>query len=515
MIDKPLRAILWVAVSTKKQAAEDKASLATQEADQRAIAERNGWQIIDVLRVPGHSRRYKDINKIAAVTLKKGIDAYAKLIKYFDSKSFDVLVVRDGSRFARTQALHSYITETTIEDVGARIYSLGDGWVEETNMRLWIAMSGFATGTEVDNLKKRHKFGMLRLLEIGKPVANFDTITHRKVRDAAGKSITYAPREDMRQAWHTIIEGLLASQSYNQIARLLHERGIPPPYGEAWYPKAIANSLLSPITWGHIARYYHRRYGIWAFDVAAELPSGVIINRNTHEPYWTGELAIQIQNELRRREQSMRGRAWPQTISEFSGLLYCGCCGQRMVYRDLKEKNWQAFSCPNRYNTRTQTYGDPCTCKKKSITVHKVREWLTSYLEQLLVDAPTVKRIISDDLLPGYEVELAKLGKALGGLYVQRNIVPIESAEFLEAEIKTHQAQVASLKASIERIQQDHAISKQQQEANAEALTALRQVTVPALWQQTPQRINQLLHGALAGWRLIVVDGDIVEAKPV
>lgn len=511
MTDRPLKVILWVAVSTKSQAGEDKASLVTQEADQRAIAERNGWQIIDVLRVPGHSRKYKDMNKIAAITLKKGIDAYAKLIQYFDSKSFDVLVVRDGSRFARTQALHSYITETVIEDVGARIYSLGDGWVDETNMRMWIAMSGFASSTEVDNLKKRHKFGMLKLLEMGKPVANFDTITHRKVRDAHGKAVTYAVRTDTRQAWDTIIEALLASQSYNQIARVLHERQIAPPYGEAWYPKAIANNLLSPITWGHIARNYHRRYGIWAFDMAAPLPEGVVIKRNTHDPYWTGELAIQIQNELRRRDESMRGRAWAQSMSEFSGLVVCGCCNRRMTYRDFK--GWQAFSCNQRYNARTQDYDAPCLCKRKSIAVEKIRDFLTPYLEQALTAFPTVSRIMSDDMLPTYEAELARLGKALGALYVKEASIPIEAAEYLTAEITDHENRVKTLKASIARLQKEHAITEQQQLASSEALTALRHITVRGLWKLPPNRVNQVLHAVLAGGRLIVVEGDIVEVR--
>lgn len=513
MTDKPLRVILWVAVSSRRQATEDKMSLVTQEADQRAIAERNGWQIVDILRVPGHTRKAKDINKLAAAMLKKGIDAYAKLIQYFESMSFDVLVVRDGSRFARTQALHSFVTETTIEDVGARIYSLADGWVDGSNMRMWIAMSGFASASEIDNLKKRHKFGMIGLLESGKPVSSLDTLTHRKVRDKNGKAYTYAIREDTALAWQVIIDAFLDGQSYNAIARTLHENAIPPVYGDAWYPKMIGNALLNPITWGHIARYYHRRYGIWSFDVAAELPHGVLIKRDTHPPRWTGELAIQIQNELRRRNESARGRAWPQSVDAFSGLIYCGCCGKRMTHRNFN--NWEAYTCPTRYNTRTRTYAPPCSCEKKSITVDVLQPFISGYLEYLLTERPNihVNKIVPADSVALYETELAEVGAKLGGLYVQRSTVPVDSVEYLVAEIIPLEARVTVLKTAIARLQHETALTRQQAAAKKTALAALRKTTVDGLWKLAPHRINQILHAVFAGTRVYIVNGEIDEVR--
>ncbi|MBK8035345.1 MAG: hypothetical protein IPK17_38735 [Chloroflexi bacterium] len=48
------RALIWAAVSTKAQADEDdKFSLPIQEDDARTLAERSGWRVVDVLRVPG------------------------------------------------------------------------------------------------------------------------------------------------------------------------------------------------------------------------------------------------------------------------------------------------------------------------------------------------------------------------------------------------------------------------------------------------------------------------------
>ena len=118
-----LRSIIWTAVSSRAQNEPDKISLPQQESDSRELAQKNGWQVIDVMRVPGHSRRYIDFHKLAADASQSGIDAFQKLEAHWDAQDFDVMVVLDGNRFARTQALHAYIVERTIK-IGARIYSL-------------------------------------------------------------------------------------------------------------------------------------------------------------------------------------------------------------------------------------------------------------------------------------------------------------------------------------------------------------------------------------------------------
>src|SRR4051812_40175169 len=109
----PIRAVIWCAVSTKVQASDELASLPDQEANQRALCVANGWQIVDVLRVPGHSRRYIDIHKLAAHARAEGVDAFDRILDLWEREAFDVLICRDGNRFARTQSLHAYFVEMT------------------------------------------------------------------------------------------------------------------------------------------------------------------------------------------------------------------------------------------------------------------------------------------------------------------------------------------------------------------------------------------------------------------
>jgi DNA invertase Pin-like site-specific DNA recombinase len=197
--DKPLCAILWCAVSTAGQAADDKDSLPTQEADARSLCEREGWRIADVLRVPGHSRRYIDIHECARDMRLEGIDAFDKLIRHWEAGDFDVLLVRDASRFARTQALHAYVVERTI-DSGARIFSLQDGFIDETNYRMWIAMGGYSAAGEIDNLKKKRQIGFDARARRGLPVNAKVVASHKLLRDEkTGKALKVVIDGDKRQ----------------------------------------------------------------------------------------------------------------------------------------------------------------------------------------------------------------------------------------------------------------------------------------------------------------------------
>lgn len=175
-----VRALIWCAVSSRAQNEPDKISLPQQEADARALCASSDWQIVDVLRVPGHSRRYIDFHELAADAAKEGIDAFYRLLAHWEARDFDILIVRDGERFARTQALHAYVVERTIT-IGAGIYSLVDGWVDERNHRMWIAMAGYKAAGDIDRLVKARNDAITVRAQRGLPVSSRIPISHRLI----------------------------------------------------------------------------------------------------------------------------------------------------------------------------------------------------------------------------------------------------------------------------------------------------------------------------------------------
>ena len=96
------RCLIWCAVSSRAQNQPDKISLPQQEADSLKLANENSWRVVDVMRVPGHSRRYIDFHKLAEDAAREGIDAFHRLSRHWEARDFDVMIVLDGNRFART-----------------------------------------------------------------------------------------------------------------------------------------------------------------------------------------------------------------------------------------------------------------------------------------------------------------------------------------------------------------------------------------------------------------------------
>src|SRR6185369_5529300 len=120
--------------------------------------------------VPGHSRNYKSLDKLAADARADGIAAFDQLIEHLENCDFDVFVCRDANRFARRASLLHYIVESIIEDCGARIYSFNDGWVDATNADIFAMVKGYSTSKEIKDIVEKARRGKDRLTERGLPV---------------------------------------------------------------------------------------------------------------------------------------------------------------------------------------------------------------------------------------------------------------------------------------------------------------------------------------------------------
>ncbi|MEP7285617.1 MAG: hypothetical protein ABI947_07615 [Chloroflexota bacterium] len=93
------RVALWLAVSSQTQIGEDKLSLEDQEAAARAWCVANGYEVVAVYKMPGHSRCESDTISLMEDFAKEEIWAYHDLRQAWKDHSFDVLVAYSHSRF--------------------------------------------------------------------------------------------------------------------------------------------------------------------------------------------------------------------------------------------------------------------------------------------------------------------------------------------------------------------------------------------------------------------------------
>lgn len=514
MPEKKKRAIIWAAVSTRMQADEELYSLPAQEEDSKKLAERMGWEVIDILKIPGHSRRYIDIHECASDMAAQGINAFMKLMQHWRDRDFDVLIVRDGERFARTQTLHSHVTETTIGQ-GAIIYSLQDGEINESNYRMWIAMAGYKAAGDIDRLVQHLKRGIKARIESGLP-ARTPPMSHRVVRSTAnGKAIGLEVVEELLPVWYDIAKLLLEGISYQDIELVLRDRfGHVMPDGTPYARTTVHRLFLNPVFWGHNYTYPYEKghrfrlpAGPYILEPGHEIPPGVGIYYNVRSPVLEGEIGELVKAELKRRMVN-RGNTRPHTTSMFSNILVCGECGSNMSAVNHRTgwkcyANWQGRAkCSQRKQIPKQAVID-------YLSTHLILAMNNEWPDQSGGHDSPEQRIESK------EKEIEQYKKQIRTL-IQKQARVEEDSDLSSI----YDQEIAAVNKKLKRAQEDRdAIALEPFDQNRLGreyiLAQMREKPIEAFWERDELQIQQDLRIILGAYRLLVLKGQIVRAAPV
>ena len=513
------RCLIWAAVSSRAQNEPDKFSLPQQEADSRKLAQEKGWRIVDVMRVPGHSRRYIDFHELSAAAAKKGIDAFRHLSQHWQARDFDVLIVLDGNRFARTQALHAYITEQTI-DLGAQIYSLVDGWITKQNYRMWIAMNGYKSAGEIDRLVATRDKAMDVRAERGLPISSLIPISHILVRDqTTGKALRLEVDESKRRLWDDLATLVLEGVAWDSIEFKLFERyGHVNDEGEKYYPNFMYRLIMKPIFWGHMARHHNSanskngyKYGRWIYDESEPAPEGALMFRNTHPSVWEGELADRIRYELDRRSEVMRGNAIPSYTHRLSGLAICGECGSFMS--TWSSKGYRSLRCP-------ASKGRPGLpkCNNRSVmSERRIMARIDGFLRQMLQENTTDIFDDTEPDTPRLQERIASLGGEIEELeeqarsLIHKQLSATENIQkFYDEELEKIGLQLKHMKNALGRMQGETLAAQQTTVVQQATLEELADLTLEGFWLQESRVINQMLHRIMGNRRLVILNREMI-----
>lgn len=520
-----LRAIIWAAVSTTAQADEDEHySLAAQEADGRALCAKEGWQIVDVLRVPGHSRDYKTLEKLAADARARSIDAFDKLIAHFEACDFDVFICRDANRFARSPSLLYQIVEYIIDDCQARIYSFSDGWVDSSNADMFALIKAYSTRKEMRWIRDMGIRGKDKAAERGL-IPHVIPLTHVAIRDpASGRQIAIETNEGLRRLWDDLAELILAGTGWQSIPRELAARGHVTDSGRQFAHSYLYKLVYSPVTWGHTARRwgyqstgrYH--YGPWAYDESEAPPDGVLVFRNTIPPLWAGELAERLKVELRRRRDMVGGRR-PSNTYRFSGLILCAGCHRSMLLRVVVGKR-VGLLCPTHAQRRYTGVDCPNVRLLRDDYIQaffdeRMRAALDEGLPDILAAQKPANSPNYTAQLAAAEADRAALVKQVERLISEQAAAPDELQPIYRDQLKAHADRLNALTNEVRRLQARAAEVTTATAAQARELSAIRDMTLDAFWKLPDREINQRLRAMMGSWRFLARDGEIVDAERV
>jgi hypothetical protein len=507
------RVIIWAAVSTVGQADEEKFSMDAQVNDATALCERNGWQIVDIIRINGHSRNYRTLAQLAAAGRAHDEPGFDKLIAHLTACDFTILIARDANRFARKASLLYEIVDMILEDCGARIYSLADGWVDSSNADMWLMVKGFEVRKQMNWITKEMARGRHKLVdERGLPASSKNVWSHMRVRDERGKAVALVPDPSKQHIIADAARLVLERIRWDHIERELFNRFGHGVDGKPFTRQFFYLLFYSPWFWGHAARNHFniaspnkRKLGSWAFDASEPVPEGVTLNRDINPPALTGELAAQLRGELARR-LSYRPNNHYRT-HRFSGLLICDHCRYAYVWAGSKSRG---YNCESKFRITATT-----RCPRKwYINENRVEAWITPYLVEMLrrqqpdllahgSDAPDTGRIAA------VEADITKVEGQIKRLISKQATAPDNLADLYDEQLAGLSRQLDALR---------RALAEAQRVASqfdlADVTTAFHELevygTVEALWAADGGTVNQLLHRLMGKRRMVVRDGQII-----
>ena len=499
------RAVIWTAVSTEEQAAEDKASLQDQEERLRERCAANGWRVVDVLTVPGASRNHHTWRDFMDTAGRAGIDAPRQLWERWERADFDVLAVWTTDRLGRRASIHSEAIGRTI-GAGAIVYVGMDGTIiDDDNQLIVSTLTGLVSGMEINKLKKRREMGMRARALAGK-ASNGRPLRFLTVDE----NDTIKPDRANYQAMFDAIFQVFINErvSYTRMPSRLKELGFVRSSGERFSPNFFYDWLYTPNVWGNAAWRWSDKVAAdsrqWVYDPTAPRPAGVEVAYGVSEPVWHGAQAQTMIAEMERRVL-IRGKASPDGHA-FTGLLICAECQTTLNYS--KGTYIPAYRC---FQHCRATRSDVRDCHSQSYIFERdVRAWLDTVLRGLLSGQTTIEimptdnsaelRALEDDIC-NHETKIARM---LDRVYL------IEGSDEL---LQRHTAVLLEQQAALERkrgrlaeLREARQTTVLQEQRARQSLADIANLSVDALWNLPPGRQNQLLRGLLGG-AVLVVEG--------
>lgn len=517
-----MRAIIWRAVSKEEQAAEDKISLTAQESELRALAAARGDNVIDVLTVPGFSRRFTSWDTFTQQAAQEGITAPSQMSDHWKRRDFDAVYVYDGSRFGRSQALFAFFVEETIA-AGAILVLSHDGEINRGNYRMFISMSGYSAASDVDRFVARAKAGKRALAERGINLVGLTTFTHLVIRDHKGKRSHLVVDESKRRLFSDFVTILCGDAknppaAWQHVERVLYERfGHAQPDGLPYRSGRMYQMIRTPITWGHTAygfRPYANLANRWLWDEAVPVPEGVSLFRNTVPPVYTGDERETLVAELNRRT-ILRGTARSSRTHLYSHLIYCAECGRLMVYHHRDGKP-HYYLCSWSYNTQTYPYDAPRCSNRRMLREDAVTEYMNTLLSHLLADTaphlfqPSIDVQRFETRFEDIQREIERVEGVLSGLILQRAITPAGAQNTLEKLIAHQSDLLDTQRAALDEARIATLHVHQRYNQRDPAIAQLREMTLEKFWQLPATEQNQLLHRLMGDWRIEAQDGEVI-----
>ena len=329
-------------------------------------------------------------------------EGYQAMRKGLVSHKYDILVVKDFSRFSRRNS-RGLVELEDLRDYGVRIISIGDG-IDFPNDDDWlkIQFQFLINEMPVTDASKKVKAVVKRRQQDGEWICAAPygyRITPKKQFE-----IVPTEAEIVREIYRLYLDGW----GYRKIANHLTDEGIPTPrmseqmrreaegleskrvIKAAWAIVTIQGILENDFYIGTFRQAKYKRAKINGKDVKVD-PSDHIVIENHHQAIIDYRTFATVRELLRSRSKNhYRGQKKYDNV--YSGFLVCGDCGSPMLAMsrsDLKP----AYRC-GEYHRRGLK-----GCTSHHIRVDKLDELLKAYIRLVRDNSSEMLEQLNADLM--------------------------------------------------------------------------------------------------------------------
>ena len=351
-------------------------------------------------KFPGSSLTFFEDRDRSGYTFEQR-EGYQKLRRGLLNHTYDILVVKDFSRFSRRNSKGLGELED-LRDAGVRIISIGDG-IDFPNDDQWL------------NIQLRFLMNEMPVTDTSKKVR---AVVKRRQKD--GQWITAAPygykinarqefeivpteAEVVRKIFALYIDGW----GYKRIANWLTEEGIPTPrmsererkeaegkeykrpVKSVWAIVTVQGILDNDFYIGTMRQSKYTRKKINGADIKKDVSEQIVIE-NHHQAIITYR-DFRIAQELRQSRSKSDYRGVKKYENTYTGFLVCGDCGSPMFSMsrpDLRD----AYRCGTYHRQGLKG------CTSHYIRVDTLDKLLKDYLRKVRETSANMIEILQNDI---------------------------------------------------------------------------------------------------------------------
>ena len=272
-------------------------------------------------------------------------EEYQKMRKLMLTHQYDILIVKDFSRFSRRNS-RGLVELEDLRDAGMRIISIGDN-IDYPNDDDWlkIQFQFLINEMPVTDTSKKIKAVIDRRQRDGKWICNvpygYEMINY--------KAMTFKVDEPSAEVVRKIYELYSSGWGYKRIAEHLTEKHIPTPSmvkkeryevdGEqskydantVWNTASVKTILSNDFYTGVLRQHKYTRVKINGKDKKLDEEENLVFEDN-HEAIIDKQTFNSVQNLMKKRStDNYRGNSKYST--KYTGILVCGDCGSPMFSR--------------------------------------------------------------------------------------------------------------------------------------------------------------------------------------